>query len=287
MATASSPLQVRGEVISLKRVGEYYQMAIAAPGIAERAKPGQFVALTVGGDPTSMLLRRAFSIYAADERGVFGGTIEIVFARQGIGTKWLSQLPSHSLVDIVGPLGNPFPIPAAPLKTLLIGGGYGSAPLFSLAEVLRTRGCRVEMFLGAATGARLFGIVEGRRAASQLTLVTEDGSVGLRGRVTDHLDELMTRTQTELIYACGPMGMLQAISVFAKERSVPAQCLVEEEMACGIGVCMTCVLPIRGDDGVIRMTRTCVAGPSFDGETILWDEIGSIPSGTFGAEDLG
>lgn len=281
----NTPVQVRGEVISLKRVGEYFQMAIAAPGIAERAKPGQFVALTVGGETTSALLRRSFSIYAADERGVFGGTIEILFATQGLGTRWLSQLPAHALVDVVGPLGVPFPIPATPVKVLLIGGGYGAAPLFSLAELLRSKGSRVDMVLGAATGSRLFGIIEGRRAANQLTLVTEDASVGLRGRVTDHLDEIVKKSQTELIYACGPMGMLQAISLFAKERSIPAQCSVEEEMACGIGVCMTCVLPIRGDDNIVRMTRACTAGPSFDSESVLWDEIGTIPVGTYGSEN--
>jgi dihydroorotate dehydrogenase electron transfer subunit len=283
-ASSPSPLQVRGEVISIKRVGEYFQMAIAAPGIAERTKPGQFVALAVGGEGSSKLLRRAFSIYAADERGVFGGTIEILFAIQGAGTKWLSQLQTHASVDVVGPLGSPFPIPATPLKALLIGGGYGAAPLFSLAELLRSRGCRVEMVLGAATGARLFGMVEGRRAATQLTLVTEDASIGLHGRVTDHLDEVVKRSEPGLIYACGPMGMLKAISIFAKERSIPTQCLVEEEMACGIGVCMTCVLPIRGNDGVIRMTRACTEGPSFDGESVLWDSIGTIPAGTFGSE---
>jgi len=278
-----APLQVQGEVISIKRVGEYFQMAIAAPGIAERTRPGQFVALSVGGDTTSTLLRRSFSIYAYDERGVFGGTIEIVFAVQGVGTRWLSQLQNHSLIDVVGPLGMPFPIPANPVKTLLVGGGYGAAPLLSLAELLRSRKCRVDLVLGASTGSRLFGIVEGRRAASQLTLVTEDGSVGLRGRVTDHLSDIVERNQSELIYACGPMGMLQAVAEFAKSRGISAQCSVEEEMACGIGVCMTCVLPIRGDDNIIRMTRACTAGPSFDGESVLWNDIGTIPAGTFGA----
>lgn len=280
----TTPLQVRGEVISIKRVGEYFQMAIAAPGIAERTRPGQFVALAIGGEGSSMLLRRAFSIYAADERGVFGGTIEILFAIQGAGTKWLAQLQTHSSVDVVGPLGTPFPIPATPTKALLIGGGYGAAPLFSLAELLRSRGCRVEMVLGAASGARLFGMVEGRRAATQLTLVTEDASIGLHGRVTDHLAEIVERGETELIYACGPMGMLQAISIFAEARSIPTQCLVEEEMACGIGVCMTCVLPVRGSDDIIRMTRACVSGPSFDGNKVIWDSIGSIPVGTYGSD---
>lgn len=285
-ANSQAPLQVRGEVISMKRVGDYFQMAIAAPGIADIAKPGQFVALAVGGETAATLLRRSFSIYAADVRGVFGGTIEIVFAVQGAGTKWMSQLSPHSFVDVVGPLGVPFPIPATPVKALLIGGGYGAAPLFSLADLLRSRGCRIEMVLGAATGSRLFGIMEGRRSANQLTLVTEDGSVGLRGIVTDHLDAVVTKSQTELIYACGPMGMLRAIAIFAKERSISAQCLVEEEMACGIGVCMSCVLPVRGSDNVIRMTRTCTAGPSFDSESILWDEIGTIPAGTYGSEVL-
>ncbi|HUW78150.1 MAG TPA: dihydroorotate dehydrogenase electron transfer subunit [Candidatus Nanopelagicaceae bacterium] len=283
-ASIPTPLQVRGEVISLKRVGDYFQLSIAAPGIAERMKPGQFVALAVGGQRSSMLLRRAFSIYTADPRGVFGGTVEIVFAVQGGGTKWLSQLQAHSPVDVVGPLGTPFPIPAVPVKALLVGGGYGAAPLFSLADLLRTRGCRVEMILGAATGARLFGVVEGRRAASQLILVTEDASLGLSGKVTDHLDAVVERSGTELIYACGPMGMLKAISFYAKTKGIPAQCLVEEEMACGIGVCMTCVLPIRGEDGLTRMTRACVSGPSFDGESVLWDSIGTIPAGTYGSE---
>ena len=280
---AYAPLQVRGEVISLKRIGDYFQMAIAAPGVAERTRPGQFVALSVGGEMTSALLRRSFSIYAAEERGVFGGTIEIVFAVQGVGTRWLSQLQAHSLIDVVGPLGVPFPIPASPVKAMLIGGGYGAAPLLSLADLLRSRGCRVELVLGAATGARIFGIVEGRRAANQLTLVTEDGSLGVPGLVTDHLAEIADRNQIELIYACGPMGMLRAVAKFAKERSIPAQCSVEEEMACGIGVCMTCVLPIRGEDNVIRMTRACFAGPSFDSESVLWDEIGTIPIGTYGS----
>ncbi len=282
-ANTQTPVQVRGEVISTRRVGDYYQMTIAAPGIAEQAKPGQFVALAVGGESTSMLLRRAFSIYSANERGVFGGTVEIVFAALGRGTRWLAQLQAHAPIDVVGPLGRPFPIPATPTSVLLIGGGYGSAPLFTLAELLRSRGCRVEMLLGASSAARLFGIVEGRRAANQIMIATEDGSMGQRGRVTDFLDAIVARAGIELIYACGPMGMLQAIAEFANLKSITAQCLVEEEMACGIGVCMTCVLPIRGSDGVIRMTRACTAGPSFDSGSVLWSEIGTIPADTYGA----
>lgn len=282
-AIAPTPVQVRGEVISIRRVGDYYQMTIAASGIAEQAKPGQFVALAVGGESTSMLLHRVFSIYSTNERGVFGGTVEIVFAALGRGTRWLAQLQAHAPIDVVGPLGRPFPIPATPARVLLVGGGYGSAPLFALAELLRSRGCRVEMLLGASSAARLFGVVEGRRAANQLTIATEDGSMGLRGRVTDFLDAIVARAEIELIYACGPMGMLQAIAEFANSKSIAAQCLVEEEMACGIGVCMTCVLPIRGSDGVIRMTRACTAGPSFDSESVLWSEIGTIPVGTYGA----
>ena len=105
-------------------------------GIAEQVKPGQFVALAVGGDHSSMLLRRAFSVYRTEDRGVYGGTVEIVFAEHGKGTSWMSRLRSHDVVDIVGPLGRPFALPKEEVTCALVGGGYGSAPLFTLAEQL-------------------------------------------------------------------------------------------------------------------------------------------------------
>lgn len=280
---SEGPLQVRGEVLSQRRVGAYHHVTLVAPGLAERTRPGQFVALAVGGERTGMVLRRAFSIYRVSPRGVYGGTVEVVYAVHGAGTAWLAGLHPHTPVDVVGPLGRPFALPRDTASATLVGGGYGSAPLFGLAEALRGRGCRVDFVLGAASVDRLFGALDAKRMASTVAVTTDDGSTGTRGRVTDVLPEVMARAGTEVVYACGPMAMLRAVTAVAEDAGVPVQCAVEESMACGIGVCMTCVLPVVGDDGVTRMVRSCVEGPVFDGQRVRWDDVGTVPPDTYGA----
>jgi dihydroorotate dehydrogenase electron transfer subunit len=280
------PVQVRGAVLSSRRVGAYHHMSLVAPGVAEHTRPGQFVALAVGGPDTGLVLRRAFSIYRVSTRGVYGGTVEIVFAARGPGTRWLAAQPQHTPVDVVGPLGRPFALPRAgsgPASATLVGGGYGSAPLFALAEQLLARGSRVDFVLGAATSERLFGALDAKRMASSVAVTTDDGSAGTRGWVTDALPAVLQRGQADVVYACGPMGMLAAVTAVATDHGVPAQCAVEESMACGIGVCMTCVLPVEGDDGVTRMVRSCVEGPVFLGDRVRWDAVGTVPVGTYGA----
>lgn len=278
-----TPVQVRGEVLSMRRVGDYHQLTLVAPGVAEQVRPGHFVALAVGGEDTSMLLRRAFSVYRTQDRGVYGGTVEVVFAEHGRGTRWLSKVRQHDSVDVVGPLGKPFALPKEPVPCTLVGGGYGSAPLFALAEQLRERGCRVDFVLGAATESRLFGVLEAKRMAQSVVVTTEDASLGERGRVTDVLPGLLRRTESDVIYACGPMGMLSAVADLAARFGAHSQCAVEEAMACGIGVCMTCVLPVVGDDGVTRMVRSCVDGPVFRGDRVRWDDVGTVPADAWGA----
>src|SRR3954452_16654136 len=277
------PVQVRGEVLSLRRVGAYHQMTVVAPGIAEQARPGQFVTLGVGGDETSMLLRRAFSIYDVSERGVFGGTVDFVFAVTGKGTAWLASRHPHDPIDIVGPLGRPFKLPRDPARCLLVGGGYGTAPLFMLGKALSQRGCRIDFALGAATEHRLFGALDAKRMATSLAVTTDDGSSGEKGLISDVLPEMITRNRTEVIYACGPMGMLRAVGEVAAEYELPCQVAVEESMACGIGVCMTCVLPVVGDDGTTRMVRSCVEGPVFAADSVRWADVGTVPPDALGA----
>jgi dihydroorotate dehydrogenase electron transfer subunit len=279
----AGPVQVRGQVLSLKRVGAYFHLTLVAPGVAEGTRPGQFVALAVGGEASSMLLRRSFSIYRVRPSGVYGGTVEIVFAVSGPGTAWLSRRHPADPVDVVGPLGRPFALPKEPVPCVLVGGGYGSAPLFLLAEQLRGRGCGVHVVLGAADHGRLFGVLEARRAAQSVVVTTEDGSVGVRGRVTDPLPGLLDRVGAAVVYSCGPMAMLAAVTRVAAAHGAWSQTAVEESMACGVGVCMTCVLPVEGDDGVTRMLRSCVEGPVFRGERVRWECLGSIPAGTYGA----
>ena len=277
------PVQVKGEVLDIRRVGGYHVLSLTAPGIADIARPGHFVTLGIGGEESSMLLRRAFAIHQVQSRGVYGGTLDVVIGVKGNGTRWLSERRRHDVVDIVGPLGRPFILPKERVNCVLIGGGYGSAPLFMLAEQLRERGCRVDVVVGASNEEKLFGVLELKRLASTLTITTDDGSLGERGYVTDVLRELMARVDSAVVYACGPMPMLAAVSEIASDMRAYCQTAVEEAMACGIGVCMTCVLPIVGEDGVTRMLRSCTEGPVFRGDRVLWSAVGSIPPGTVGA----
>src|SRR6516164_4363893 len=260
--TGSAHVQVRGTVLTVRRVDAYYAMTVVAPGIAARFRPGQFVAVAVGGQETSMLLRRAFSIH--DVRPDHGGTVEFVFA-------------------VVGPVGRPFPVPRDPVSCLLVGGGYGSAPLFPLADRLRGRGSTVDFLLGAASADRVFGALTARRGGRTAVITTEDGSMGVRGLVTDVLGQVIHEGRTDVIYACGPMGMLRQVTAIAGRYDIPAQVLVEEQMACGTGVCMTCVLPVVGEDGVTRMVRSCTDGPVFRGDLVRWEDAGTVPFDALGA----
>jgi dihydroorotate dehydrogenase electron transfer subunit len=287
-STASGVVQVVGSVVANTPVGAYRHLTIAAPGVAQLAEPGQFVALAVGGQTSANLLRRCFSIHRVSASR---GTVDVVVAAHGPGTTWLAGLRADDGVDVVAPLGRPFPLPAEPAACVLVGGGYGSAPLFWLAEALRARGCHVEMVLGAASETRLFGVAEARRFADGVTVTTDDGSAGRRGWVSDVLGDVIDRTSAAVVYGCGPMAMLRSVTGVAAAHGAVAQVAVEESMACGVGVCMTCVLPVTGDDGVTKMVRSCVDGPVFRGDRVRWDAFGDgicrVPADTLGAPQAG
>jgi dihydroorotate dehydrogenase electron transfer subunit len=285
--STDGPLQVAGQVLTTRRVGAYHHLTLVAPGLAERTRPGQFVALATGGPDSGLTLRRAFSIYRTSARGVYGGTVDVVVGVKGAGTAWLAAAVPHTPVDVVGPLGRPFSLPRDAASVTLVGGGYGAAPLFGLAEALASRGCRIDFVLGAGSEDRLFGVLDAKRMAASVAVTTDDGSAGTRGRVTDVLPRVMDAARTEVVYACGPMAMLRAVTRVAEQRGVPTQCAVEESMACGIGVCMTCVLPVVGDDGLTRMVRSCTDGPVFPGDRVRWDDVGTVPAGALGAPAAG
>ena len=283
--------QVSAELIATRRVGAYHQLTFAAAGVAELARPGQFVALAVGGDTSANLLRRCFSIHQVSPGGAHGGTVDVVVAARGPGTQWLTSLAARSEVNIIGPLGRGFPLPTDPVPCVLVGGGYGSAPLFWLAAALRERGCHVELVLGAATRDQLFGVGQARLAADRVSVTTDDGSMGVKGWVSDVLPDVIRRSNADVVYGCGPMAMLRSITEIATEQGAVAQVAVEESMACGIGVCMTCVMPVKGNDGVTRMVRSCAEGPVFRGDLIRWEAFGDgwcrVPQDAYGAASMG
>jgi len=277
------PVQEVGEILSVGPVGAYVEFRVFAPGVAASFAPGHFVAVAVGGDESALVLRRAFALYGVTPSN---GTVRFVVAENGAGTRWLCRQPAGTPLDLVGPLGNPFLLPLTPRPVVLVGGGYGTAPLIPLAERLTDLGCRVVMVIGAATADRLFGELAARRLVSEVIVTTDDGSAGLPGWVTDVLPATIARIGARAIYACGPMGMLHAVGDVARLHGLPAQVAVEEAMACGIGVCMTCVLPVRGADGRSLFVRSCVEGPVFAADRIRWADVGRLPEDLVGADAM-
>jgi dihydroorotate dehydrogenase electron transfer subunit len=282
-----TPVQEMGEIFAVQRMGNYFQFTVVAPGVAASFAPGQFVAIAVGGDNSSMPLRRAFALYGVKPTGDFAGTIQFVVAEHGPGTQWLVRRRAGEQLDLVGPLGNPFRLPRRKVPAVLVGGGYGAAALIPLAQQLIDAGSDIEFIVGASTAGRLFGELAAKRVAGSVMVTTDDGSAGVRGRVTDVLPAAIKRTNAHIVYACGPMPMLRGVGDVARAHSVAAQVAVEEAMACGVGVCMTCVLPVRGDDGQSRYVRSCVDGPVFDAALVRWADVGSLPPDLVGADVMG
>ncbi|MGH7425616.1 MAG: dihydroorotate dehydrogenase electron transfer subunit [Candidatus Methylomirabilales bacterium] len=259
------------DVLANRKSGPYQTIRIAASEIAEAAKPGQFIQVAI--EPGhEQLLRRPFSIAHASSEGPLGGMIEFAVYAKGGGTEWLAGIQELRTLDVLGPLGTAFPYPRELTSCLLVGGGYGAAPLYYLTDELRERKKRVTMILGARSADRLYEPVEARRRAESVTVTTEDGSDGIQGLVTDVMPGVIEECGAEVVYACGPNVMLRAISEYCLREGIPCQVSIEELMACGFGVCWSCVVPvIRKGERDWDNLRTCVEGPVFNGAQIWWD----------------
>jgi len=271
------------EVLSYKKLGdEYHLLSIVAPEVAKIARPGQFINLRPPND-RNFILRRPFSIYRVNKRGGWAATVEIVFDIRGGGTGALAMLRPHDIVDLIGPVGRPFTIPKSRNSCLLVGGGVGAAPLIFLGEELRAAEKRVDVLWGAARAGRLLNSIDAKRLGAKTAFSTDDGSEGHHGLVTDLLPEMIEKCGSEVIYACGPHPMLEAVTKIALQYKIPVQVAMEALMGCGIGVCMTCVQPMWNKQGndVIHV-RTCVDGPVFNGARIAWDAH-AVKAGTLAA----
>jgi dihydroorotate dehydrogenase electron transfer subunit len=277
---ARSPVQTVAEVVGRRPVEAYVELRLAAPEIASRAQAGQFVAFAVGGETSGLLLRRSIAIST-----VADDVVTVVVSAAGPGSTWLTERHVGDRVDVVGPLGRPFPDPPAGARALLVGGGYGAAALVGLAARLRDRGHPVDVVAGAAAADRLCSVQELTDLADRVEVTTDDGSSGRRGLATLAVDELLP--EAGVVYACGPMPMLRAVAEAATARGIPSYVAVEESMACGIGVCMTCVLPIVGEDGRTRFSRSCTEGPVFGGDRVRFADVGALPWDVVGADAMG
>lgn len=254
----------------------WYILRLEQADIASRVLPGQFVEILCrGGDEADPLLRRPFSVYAADRTA---GTYDILYTVVGRGTRWMAGL-TEAPVDVEGPFGNTFTLPSPGDRVYLVGGGVGVAPLYFLArEVLADPGHPPEslppmtLCMGARTRELLQGIEDFRKLPLTARVATQDGSEGFHGLVTDLFGELLDAEldaegdlERVLVYGCGPQGMNDSLRALLMERGVRGEICLESLMACGFGICYGCVAPIRKDPaGPYFNRRICRDGPVFD-----------------------
>ena len=263
--------RVRAEVLSTRKLGDYRSLTMVAPEIAEKARPGQFLAVRMPDD-RDFLLRRHFAIHQASRRGGWAGTLEFVVDPGGPGTDWLATTKAHEFLEVIGPLGKGFAYPKRLTNCLLIAEGHGAASLYFLAQELLARGKRVDMVVGAETLERVFKPIEGKRLSSTIAIMTQDGSLGERGSVLDALPDMVERTRTEVVYAAAAATTLHRIATFCRDRGIPAQIAVEERMGCGFGLCQSCVVPVARKDGSgYDHLRSCVDGPVFNPARVVWE----------------
>ena len=255
-------------IIGKKTWDGYFLLVLRSPRIARRAKPGQFLMVRVSGQPYP-LLRRPLSIHARDK-----DTIEIFFARAGLGTAILADKKTGETLDILGPLGKGFVLPRVPKgKTFyLVGGGRGIAPLYFLALELQAKGGHPRVFYGGKAEAEL--PLLGTFAAQKIEVFvsTDNGSAGFPGLVTAMLEKELARSVPPAqVFACGPDPMMKRIAEIAAERQIPAQLSLESIMGCGMGACWGCVRKIRRAGGS-EWVKICEEGPVFPASEVVWDD---------------
>jgi dihydroorotate dehydrogenase electron transfer subunit len=264
--------RARAEILSTRKIGAYQSITLVAPEIAERSRPGQFLAIAMP-EGREFVLRRHFSIHQASRRGGWAGTLEfVVDPASGAGTGWLAGTRAHGSLDVIGPLGKAFSYPKRLTNCLLVAEGRGAASLFFLAQELVARHKRVDMILGGSTLETVFKPIDAKRLAQTVAVMTADGSLGERGGVLDALPDAIARAEAEVVYAVAPAPTLVAVAAFCRTNRLPAQVAVEERMGCGFGLCNTCAIPVaRKDRSGYDNLRACVDGPVFDPARILWD----------------
>lgn len=243
----------------MKLADDVFSMWIETKDMAVQAKPGQFISVyTKDG---SKLLPRPISICEVDREK---GLLRIVYRVLGSGTEEFSSYKAGDFIEIMGPLGNGFPLEAGghSKKVFLIGGGIGIPPMLELAKNLEGEkkiilGYRDVLFLN-----------EEFSPYGSIYLATEDGSAGVKGNVLDAIREQSLKA--DVIFACGPTPMLRALKAYASENNIECYLSLEEKMACGIGACLACVCKSTEQDehSMVHNKRICKEGPVFKAEEV-------------------
>lgn len=255
-------------IISNEEVAEaHYLLRCECAEIAKHARPGQFVHVMISQD-TGMLLRRPFTIYTVE-----GNEITMLYQIIGEGTQQLSQMSKGAQLQVLGPLGNTFDFTKKPEPAIIVGGGAGIASLMLLAVALRDSDIQTIGLVGAQHHARLLSVADLESIGIAVHIATDDGSIGHHGYVTDVLTDLISESDWShpMVYACGPHGMLSALTKIVLDFEVPAQIAMENRMGCALGVCLGCVCPVRIDKDRVEYQRVCTEGPVFNATDIVWN----------------
>ena len=257
-----------------------YRVRLECPELARRIVPGQFMMLRLT-DCDDPLLGRAFALYdtVLDQSGNPVG-VDIVYLVIGKMTGLLAQCRPGAELDVWGPLGNGFS--AAPIEHLvMVAGGIGQTPFLALGrEFLGGRDYqrkvspsnKVTLCYGVRSKDLLAGAEDFRDCGIDLRVSSDDGSIGHHGLVTELLEQVLDESSGAAcrIACCGPEAMMEAVAKIAMARSVPCEVSLETPMACGIGICFSCVVKVSQADGNWDYKRTCVEGPVFDAKKIVW-----------------
>ncbi|HEV7282778.1 MAG TPA: dihydroorotate dehydrogenase electron transfer subunit [Pirellulaceae bacterium] len=258
------------------------RMEVAAPEIAKRILPGQFFMIRVTGlvDP---LIGRPFALYERID-GPDGQpqSLSFLYLVKGKMSRQLARLPVGAEVELWGPLGNGFDPPDVE-RLILVAGGIGQTPFLSVARealgkqsfgddrAAKTRVGQTFLCYGARSADYLAGVEDFDATGVDLRIRTNDGSRGASGFVTEDLEALLKESSAPtLVYCCGPEAMMHRTSEICRSYGVPCRASLETPMACGIGICFTCVARVKQDDGSWDWKRTCVEGPVFDAATLVW-----------------
>ena len=246
--------------------GGYSLLVMRAPKIAPAVKPGQFVHVQVP-HLGECVLRRPFSVFKAD-----GDRLAILYKNVGKGTRTLQYLKAGDTLSLVGPLGRGYPDLTPGSYPVLVAGGYGMAALYLVARTLSVKGVA---FFGGRKAADILCVAEFEALGWKVHVTTEDGSLGRKGIVTDAMDEWFAGPGKDVrpeVFCCGPGGMLRAVAKRALERGWTAWVSVDNNMGCGVGACLTCVIKVKdeGADGW-AWARACREGPVFNAEEVAWE----------------
>ena len=257
----------RCRVVEHSELGSGYRfLVVDAPRMAAELQPGQFVHVRIPALEASAL-RRPFSVFNAED-----GRVAVLYKTVGRGTAALNAARPGDEINVMGPLGHGFPLKCEG-EALLVGGGYGVAPLYFLARRLLSSGFdagRIRLFIGGRTKSDLLALDRFAALGVSVTTATNDGSDGVKGLVTDPLDDVLSELRSGggkfELFACGPDPMLKAVAMRATGTGSRGWISMDRHMVCGVGACYACIQKtVRGN------SRCCIEGPVFAASDLVWD----------------